>query len=247
LYDLLIFINFLVLSNLQLSGSVVAPNNIFPLLLNYSRMQTTFKDRIFEQRITTSLNFVDPEDNTFKVRNLFCRNLSDVVLQNMEAVHVLQKTAKTTTKENPILIIPGSDKSFMLNLIQTAISENCGMTNGFFKRDMGIPCKTQWYIFCVTNERVFAAQKLRVVIVKEGLLQKINEGKYAHVDLPKFEHQYGYHRWYTILKMAKAYQEQRDSIQCHGDADLMRVEIVVPMYATNRIQPDHFKYYDDND
>jgi hypothetical protein len=74
-------------------------------------MEKTYKDRIFEHRITASLNFVDPQDRTFKVRNLFCRNLSEVLLSNMEAVHVIQKSSKeSTTADNPIVILPNEDK-----------------------------------------------------------------------------------------------------------------------------------------
>ena len=111
----------------------------------------------------------------------------------------------------------------MLNLIQTSISENCNTTTGFFLRDLGVPCKTEWYIFCVANERILAVQKLRVLIVKEQLLIDIIDGKYEHVEVPSFEHTYSSNRWHTIVKMARMYQEQKEQIFCHGLSDLMRV------------------------
>jgi hypothetical protein len=122
----------------------------------------------------------------------------------------------------------------MLNLIQTSISENCNTTTGFFLRDLGVPCKTEWYIFCVANERILAVQKLRVLIVKEQLLIDIINGNYEHVDIPGFEHTYSSNRWSTIVKMAKMYQEQKEQIFCHGLSDLMRVSICI--FLTSRLK-----------
>ncbi|KAG2377473.1 hypothetical protein C9374_009384 [Naegleria lovaniensis] len=213
------------LSNLLLVGKVLPANAIATLFFSYYKMEKNYKQRCFEQRITASLNFIDHETNTFKVRNIFCKNLDEVVLNNQAVVQLIQEAAANTTSESPIVILPDDDKWFCLHLIQSVISQNVS-ASGYFRQDMKLKHHSEWYVFGITNEVDVTVRKMRVVIVQEQLLKKIQDGTLQE---PQFEHIYGEVRWNTVKLMAKMYREQYDSIMHTGFGDLMRVEIVLSM------------------
>ncbi|KAL9650974.1 hypothetical protein ABK040_015077 [Willaertia magna] len=189
-------------------------------------MKQNFKNRIFDQRITGSLNFIDLKTNTFKVRNVFCCNLEDVFINNQMMVHLVQEAALKTTKEDAIVKLTDvHDKWLILSLVQTYISQSV-CASGYFRQDMGIPHHSEWYVFGITHEVDVSVKKMRVVMVQEKLLMRIMEGDFKE---PNFEHIYGQKRWQTVKLMAKQYHLQYKQILEEGTAgDLMRVEIVLP-------------------
>ncbi len=68
--------------------------------------------------------------------------------------------------------------------------------------------------------------------MKESLLKDVIDGKYE-TKSPTFEHKYSSNRWKTILAMAKMYKEQKELIITHRGSDLMRLEIVIPLYSVH--------------
>ena len=98
------------LTNLLAIGKILPANAIMSLFFSFHKMEQNYKERIFAQRITASLNFIDKKSNTFKIRNIFCKNLDEVVLNNQAVVQVIQEAASKTNKEAPIVILPDEGK-----------------------------------------------------------------------------------------------------------------------------------------
>jgi len=173
------------LSNLLLIGKVLPANALATLFFSFYKMEKNYKERVFEQRITASLNFIDDASKVFKVRNIFCKNLDEVFLNNQAAVQVVQEAAAKTSSESPIVVLPNEDKWFILNLIQSCISQNV-CSSGYFRQDMNLPHHSEWYVFSITNETDISVRKMRVVIVQEKLLQKINNNEIQEPQFGKY-------------------------------------------------------------
>ena len=235
--------------NMILSGKHVAPNQLFTILFTSHKMKQTFRDRVFSHNITVSLNYVDTERH-LRVRNLFCKNMNDIFLENFSIVDMVQQAAHTTTPEKPVMMLSRVDRWLVLNLMRTKICEHLS-PEGYFLRDLPLPYKSENYVFGLTNEGGVDVKKMRCVIVKEALLIDILRQKYGPIDIkrnpsnlvnnedndpnctntpPQFETSYSASRWKTVIQMAKLYNAQRHSMIDAGEADLMRFEVCLPVY-----------------
>lgn len=208
-------------------GNLLASNSLFSVFAANSLQSKHLSEKYFPTTVTCSLNFFDSHSNVFKVRNIFCHSLQDVVSHNVDAVRQILDAARKSTSEQPIVRLPLSIRWLIMTMFQTRISEHCGCSPGYFLNDMGVPVMEAEYIFALTYEQSsrVPVKKLRIVLIREELLRKIPQ-----IESPLVEHGYSSARWKTLNVMAKVYQQQKDWL-C--DETFLEPEEVIKLEKTD--------------
>jgi hypothetical protein len=163
----------------------------------------------FLGRLNISLNSI--EQGTLKIRTLVEKELVEVLL-NRHAVEAVQKAAKRTTPENPLLPVTEADKWFLLNGVLNEVSEK--FAEGFLRRDMGEPVASGTYLVCLTCECAgeMRTRKVRAMVMRKETLLHLPE----EVELESPSHET---RVETLRFLSKAYLQK--------PGDFLEMEICV--------------------
>lgn len=167
--------------------------------LGHRRASADWKKQEFYDRLNVSLNMI--QDGTLKIRTLSEKRCEDVFL-NLAAAHTVQKLARQTTGNDPILPIPASENWFYLNAILNDLSEQFAI--GFLKSDMGAQVTTATYLIALTCESVgeMKTRKIRAMVVRKSLLTNLPE------EMPRLEASHHITRWSTLQRLASEFQKR---------------------------------------
>ncbi|MDA7978863.1 MAG: hypothetical protein MPJ50_08860 [Pirellulales bacterium] len=179
--------------------------------------------RQFLGRVNFSLNII--EGGYLRIRTLIEKELKEVLLNNEQAMRLVLKSAKRTTVADPIVPLP-KDEGWLIQIaILNELSEK--FSAGMLAADMRIPVRKEIYVFVLTSEpdADVRVRKLRIMIIREALLQKIAAGE---IPEPKFEAPTHNVRWKTLGEIARRYQPEG----VKGRDPLIRtIELCVPLPA----------------
>ena len=153
----------------------------------------SWRRKQFLHRVILSLNTF--HDGKLLLRTIMEKSLSEVFL-NSYAVNVVMSAAQKTTDKDPMLPIPKDEAWHILNSALNAIAEE--FHQGVVQRDMGLPVKSERYVFCLTHERAddVKQEKVRLLMIKSAALANLPK------DLPALESPHHRLRFETLHKMA---------------------------------------------
>lgn len=176
-----------------------------------SRARVHWKKQEFLDRLNLSLNTI--ENGTLKIRTLSEKRCEEVFL-NAAAADAIQKFAKATTANDPILPIRTQEIWFYLNSVLNDVSEQ--FADGLLKRDMGAPVTTATYLITLTCESAgeMKTRKIRAMVIQKALLMNLP------AEMPKLESPSHTTRWATLQFLSAEYQ--RNPVR------FMEVELSVP-------------------
>ncbi len=166
-----------------------------------------FERRDFLDRLHVSLNMLG--GGQLRIRTVVERPLADVVL-NEVVKNKITAAARRATSENPILMLPEQDASFVYNCVINTTAEH--FCSGCVRADSGHPVNTTVYALFLTCEPVsdMRQQKIRAVLVKR---QHLIEFPYAD-SVPQLEHKWHSDRVNT-LRCAAALYKTRPELFSH--------------------------------
>jgi hypothetical protein len=175
------------------------------------RAKRNWAKKEFLDRINFSLNSV--VDGTLRIRTLVEKNVTEVFL-NSVAVDKVNHAAGRTTEQSPFLPLAKEDRWFLLNAVLNEVSEK--FAEGFLRRDLGLPVRSDTFLICLTNESAgdLRTRKIRAMVVQRKLLTALP------ADEPKYERPHHNVRWHTLHQMAAAYQTDPEQF--------LEVELVLP-------------------
>lgn len=181
----------------------------------YWRARIAFALRQFLHRVNFSLNYLDGK--VLRFRTLQESDLRDVLLNNRHAVKLVTTAARRATLERPILEFSKREAWVVLNSVLNELSEQ--FAAGFLAKSMGIPTRSQWYVFALTCEKDpdVRINKVRVLLAAESLLDQIEA-----LDNLEFEVEHHRIRRDTLARVAAM---RRDPKRSHN---LLRVELTLP-------------------
>lgn len=174
---------------------IVAAAGIASYVAGY-RTRSRWRKRNFLDRLNVSLTRI--ETGQLKIRTILEMDCQDIFLNSSAAAAVV-KFAGQTTKDDPILPIPGDDCWQYLNAVLNEISER--FAAGQVRRDMGLEVKTATYLLCLTCERAgpVRTQKIRGMLIRKSLLENLPEEE------PSYEAESHSTRWQTLGQLARLY------------------------------------------
>lgn len=160
------------------------------------RASQSWKKREFFNRLNISLNSI--RDGKLLIRTVLEKTCEEILL-NKVAVEQLLKSAQHTTKDNPLIPVPGEDRWFYLNAVLNELSET--FAEGLFRREAGKPHDAVRYLICLTNEcdGDVRTRKVRAMVIRKELLLNLPE------EQPVFESPTHAIRWKTLQQIRKAY------------------------------------------
>ena len=160
------------------------------------RATAHWKKQEFFDRLNVSLNTLD--GGTLKIRTLSEKRCEEVFL-NSVAADTVQKLARQTTANDPVLPLPLNDSWFFLNAVLNDLSEQ--FATGLMKRDMGAPVTTAVYLVALTCEAAgdMRTRKIRAMVTKKSLLTNLP------AEMPKLESGHHGTRWQTLQFLAAEY------------------------------------------
>jgi hypothetical protein len=137
------------------------------------RRQHDWRNRRFTQQVNFSLTTPVDRDGTptLLLRTLLEEGAAHVWLNEFGVSRVL-KAARHTTREMPYLHIEQRrDRDLVMNAVLNVLSER--YSDAFVARAVGIPIKTDVFLFGLTFERYgeMKTQKLRVILIRRADLQ----------------------------------------------------------------------------
>jgi hypothetical protein len=157
----------------------------------------------FLDRITVSINIF--ADGYLKIRTVMERSLDEVFLNKL-AVGKVWAAARATTADNPIMPVAREDRWYLLNFVLNAVAEQ--FTDGYIKRDAGVPVTTVKYALFLTCELVGdeRIRKVRAMLIRQDLLA---EFPYAGA-MPGLENPWHADRVKTLRAAAHLYKKEPD-------------------------------------
>jgi len=189
-------------------------------------------------------------------RTLFEKSLAQVLNENEAAAASVAKAAEATTQDVPILtyFLPPIDKWHVLN---AALNQVSAVHAPYYMHADICPdqWKAEWYVIamvCDKHEapgRRFAGgrpegddpelleaidirnTKVRIVCVKEVMLQHINEGLIVPPAPQGWQNARHRSRWQTISIMAQLYKQQHEEPHNSSSRHLLRLSIAAPVAA----------------
>ena len=122
----------------------------------------------FLDRVIVSLNIF--ADGFLKIRTVMERSVQEVFL-NRVAVEKVEAAARTTTLEQPVMMIPKEDRWFLLNFVLNAVAEH--FSPGNIRQDAGQPVTVVKYLLFLTCELVGdeRIRKVRAMLVRKDVLE----------------------------------------------------------------------------
>ncbi len=160
------------------------------------RARAHWKKQEFLDRLNVSLNTID--NDTLKIRTLSEKRCEEVFL-NSVAADTVQKLARQTTANDPVLPIPLNDTWYYLNAVLNDLSEQ--FATGLMKRDMGAPVSAVTYLVALTCESAgdMRTRKIRAMVTRKSLLTNLP------AERPKLESPNHATRWQTLQFLAVEY------------------------------------------
>src|SRR5688572_12482793 len=153
----------------------------------------SWRRKQFLHRVILSLNTF--HDGKLLLRTIMEKSLTEVFL-NSYAVNVVMSAAQKTTDKDPMLPIPKDEAWHILNSALNAIAEE--FHQGVVQRDMGLPVKSERYVFCLTHERAddVKQEKVRMLMIRSDMLANLPR------EMPALESPHHRLRFETLQKMA---------------------------------------------
>jgi hypothetical protein len=160
------------------------------------RARAHWKKQEFLDRLNVSLNTID--NGTLKIRTLSEKRCEEVFL-NSVAADTVQKFARQTTANDPVLPIPLNDTWYYLNAVLNDLSEQ--FATGLMKRDMGTGVCNATYLVALTCESAgdMRTRKIRAMVTRKSLLTNLP------AEMPKLESPNHHTRWQTLQFLAAEY------------------------------------------
>lgn len=160
------------------------------------RARAHWKKQEFLDRLNVSLNTID--NGTLKIRTLSEKRCEEVFL-NSVAADTVQKLARLTTANDPVLPIPLNDTWYYLNAVLNDLSEQ--FATGLMKRDMGASVSAATYLVALTCESAgdMRTRKIRAMVTRKSLLINLP------TEMPKLESPNHATRWQTLQFLATEY------------------------------------------
>ena len=155
----------------------------------------------FLHRIIVSLNSF--HDGKLLLRTIMEKSCEEVFL-NSYAVNVVVSAAQKTTDKNPVLELPKDEAWHILNSALNAVAEE--FHQGVVQRDMGLPVKSERYVFCLTHERAddVKQEKVRLLMIRSDVLANLPK------EMPALESPHHRLRFETLHKMAESRKTRPD-------------------------------------
>jgi hypothetical protein len=171
----------------------------------------SWRRKQFLHRMIVSLNSF--HDGKLLLRTIMEKSLAEVFL-NSYAVNVVMAAAQKTTDKDPLLPIPKDEAWHILNSALNAIAEE--FHQGMVQRDMGLPTRSERYVFCLTHERAddVKQEKVRLLMIRTDQLANLPE------EMPALESPHHRLRFHTLHQMAEARKTRPELFA--------EVEIVMP-------------------
>jgi hypothetical protein len=165
------------------------------------RARREWAKKEFLERINFSLNSI--VDNTLRIRTLIEMNTIDVFLNKVATERITDAAARTDAR-SALLPLEKDDRWFLLNGVLNQLSEK--FSEGFLRRDLGLPVRSANYLVCLTFESAgdLKTRKIRVMIMRKDLLTALP------ADPPAFERPHHKTRWMTLQQLAASYLAEPD-------------------------------------
>ena len=182
------------------------------------KRQVDWRNRRFTQQVNFSLSMPVERDGsrTLLLRTLLEDGAANVWLNDFGVSRVL-KAARLTTQEMPFLRIARlRDRDLVMNAVLNVLSER--FSDAFVARAVGIPVKTDVFLFGLTWERYgeMKTQKLRVILIRRKDLQSLFEERSGNREIGVIEDSHR-PRIETLRRMHELWtssdQEDRDMIR----------------------------------
>lgn len=162
------------------------------------RARRQWAQKTFFEHINISLNMF--HDGKLLIRTLAEKPLAQVFPNAVAIANILQ-AIKKTTETNPIAPLSEQDFWPVLNCVLNVISEK--FSDGYLRKDLGYPLKTDQYLICLTCERSpeIRTNKIRAMLVKKSVLLDLPQQE------PFYEQPSHRIRFRTLQQLAGLYQE----------------------------------------
>lgn len=169
--------------------------------LGKRRARGEWKKRQFFGRLNVSLNYIN--EGTLRIRTIFEKPLSAVFINQM-AAEMVEKAARRTTEDNPILELPKQDYWFVNNEVLNSLAEF--FCQAQIKRDLGLPATRGLYLICLTCEKAgdVRTQKVRAMMMRKEVLLNLP------AEDPQLESPFHSTRIMTLRKLARDYAANPD-------------------------------------
>lgn len=179
------------------------------------RARREWRKKQFVRRLNVSLNMFDPGDTgrpTLRIRTLLEKDAKDVFLNDVAVDHLVSAAART--KKDDALLPLGDETWYMLNAVLNEVSEQ--FSDGFLRKDLGLPTTTGHYVIALTYEREGAmkTQKLRAMVIQKEALRACLPSRDAATGEtiapaePNYEHPNHETRWRTLRQLALAWEAE---------------------------------------
>jgi hypothetical protein len=158
----------------------------------------------FLHRLNVSLNLMIPDasgqGHLLQIRTVLEKTCEDIFL-NSVASDAVEKAARHTTAENPLLPLPQKDYWYYLNSILNEVAEKFAL--GEIRRDLGLPVTRGKYLICLTCECAgeMRTRKIRAMVIQKRYLENLPTA------VPVLEHASHTTRWETLRTLAAEYKK----------------------------------------
>lgn len=168
------------------------------------KAHTDWQKREFLHRLNISLNLLLPDPTQqghfLQIRTILEKSCHDIFL-NSVASDAVEKAARRTTPENPLLPLPQKDYWYYLNSVLNEVAEKFAL--GEIRRDLGLPVTRGKYLICLTCECAgeMRTRKIRAMVIQKQYLENLPGAT------PSMEHPSHVTRWETLRAMAVEYKK----------------------------------------
>lgn len=172
-------------------------------LLGKHRARREWKTKSFMNRLTVSLNLLQPQKNNgvsstlLKIRTILEADLIEI-LKNEAAVEELLQLAAKTTEKDPIIHL-GRNSWHLLNAVLNEVAEK--FADGVLAEDLKMQVVKAEYLLVLTNERAgdLRIQKIRAMMIRADQLKLIRDQR---PDLRAVTSTHHWTRWDTLDAIA---------------------------------------------
>mmetsp|Transcript_9659 Transcript_9659/g.12046 ORF Transcript_9659/g.12046 Transcript_9659/m.12046 type:complete len:216 (-) Transcript_9659:195-842(-) len=185
-------------------GAIIASWGLY-VYVQYKNRQD-FANKAFKEHVQFSLNYVDKNTNTLKIRTLMEMPGTRVFLNRNALDKITYAASKTTEEDAFINLRDDGDQTFMLIAALNSLSSK--YSDIFLREAMDLEGgQARKFVFAVTNEKYdrLNITKLRVMVIAEDLLEQFGDPSF--VQSLNFEYDVHDVRAKTMAKMAEHYQK----------------------------------------
>jgi hypothetical protein len=170
------------------------------LFARYRSRKAWQRGHLIEQ-LNVSLNVLSGDE--LKIRTILERPIGEIIL-NQHARERVIAASKKTTDDDPLILLPGADHSFILNYILNATAEHFSAAS--VRADLGIPTLSAKYALFLTCEPATDERhrKIRAMLLKRDLMENF---PYDDGALPKLERPHHADRIKTLRVASRKFKE----------------------------------------